>query len=68
MCRSSGGSRGDPGDTKSRQIAGLKDSKLLTALQRERLYAEITEKAVAWAVVMHRAGGVRRARACTSPM
>ena len=38
------------GDTKSRQIAGLKDSKLLTALQRERLYAEITEKAVAWAV------------------
>jgi ribonuclease HII len=37
-------------DTKSRQIAGLKDSKLLTALQRERLYAEITEKAVSWAV------------------
>jgi ribonuclease HII len=37
-------------DTKSRQIAGLRDSKLLTALQRERLYAEITEKAVAWAV------------------
>jgi ribonuclease HII len=38
-------------DTKSRQIEGLKDSKLLTALQRERLYGEITRKAVAWAVV-----------------
>src|SRR5215213_7534667 len=39
------------GDAKSRQIVGLKDSKLLTALQRERLYAEITEKAIAWSVV-----------------
>ncbi len=38
-------------DAKSRQIAGLRDSKLLTALQRERLYAEITEKAIAWSVV-----------------
>jgi ribonuclease HII len=38
-------------DTKSRQIEGLKDSKLLTALQRERLYGEITRKAVAWSVV-----------------
>ena len=38
-------------DAKSRQIEGLKDSKLLTALQRERLYAEITRKAVAWSVV-----------------
>jgi ribonuclease HII len=38
-------------DAKSKQIAGLKDSKLLTALQRERLYAEITAKAVAWSVV-----------------
>ncbi len=38
-------------DAKSRQIVGLKDSKLLTALQRERLYAEITSKAVAWSVV-----------------
>jgi RNA polymerase sigma factor (sigma-70 family) len=37
-------------DAKSRQIAGLKDSKLLTALQRERLYDQITEKAIAWAV------------------
>jgi ribonuclease HII len=37
-------------DAKSRQITGLKDSKLLTALQRERLYAEITQKAVCWAV------------------
>jgi ribonuclease HII len=38
-------------DVKSKQIAGLKDSKLLTALQRERLYAEITAKAVSWSVV-----------------
>jgi len=38
-------------DAKSRQIADLNDSKLLTALQRERLYAEITRKAVAWSVV-----------------
>jgi ribonuclease HII len=37
-------------DAKSRQITGLKDSKLLTALQRERLYAEITRKAISWAV------------------
>ena len=38
-------------DAKSRQIHGLKDSKLLTALQRERLYAEIVDRAVAWSVV-----------------
>ncbi len=38
-------------DARSRQIEGLKDSKLLTALSRERLYAEITRKAVAWSVV-----------------
>jgi ribonuclease HII len=38
-------------DAKSRQIKGLNDSKLLTALQRERLYAEITRKAIAWSVV-----------------
>ena len=38
-------------DTKARQIADLNDSKLLTALQRERLYGEITRKAIAWSVV-----------------
>jgi ribonuclease HII len=38
-------------DAKSRQIHGLADSKLLTAAQRERCYAEIVEKAVAWTVV-----------------
>jgi ribonuclease HII len=38
-------------DTKGRQIPGLNDSKLLTALQRERLYTEITRKAIAWTVV-----------------
>jgi ribonuclease HII len=38
-------------DARHRQIKGLNDSKLLTALQRERLYGEITEKAIAWSVV-----------------
>jgi ribonuclease HII len=38
-------------EAKARQIADLNDSKLLTALQREGLYAEITRKAVAWSVV-----------------
>ena len=38
-------------DAKSRQIPDLNDSKLLTARQRERLYTEITRKAVAWSVV-----------------
>ncbi len=38
-------------DVKSRQITGLKDSKLLTPRQRDQLYDEITAKAVAWAVV-----------------
>ena len=34
-----------------RPIAGLNDSKKLTARPRERLYDEIVEKAVAWSVV-----------------
>jgi len=38
-------------DAKSRQIRGLKDSKLLTAAQRERCYDEIMAKAIAWSVV-----------------
>lgn len=38
-------------DARSRQIPGLRDSKLLTPLGRDRLYAEITAKAVAWSVV-----------------
>jgi ribonuclease HII len=38
-------------DAKSREIKGLNDSKLLTALQRERLYEQIVAKAVAWSVV-----------------
>ena len=38
-------------DARSRQITGLNDSKLLSAAQRERAYAEITAKAVAWSVV-----------------
>ena len=39
-------------DARSRQIGGLRDSKLLTALQRDRLYREITAKALAWSVVV----------------
>ena len=38
-------------DTRSRQIPGLNDSKLLTPRQRDRLYDVITAKAVAWSVV-----------------
>ena len=38
-------------DARSRQITGLKDSKLLSPAQRERCYAEIVDKAVAWSVV-----------------
>lgn len=38
-------------EARSRQIVGLRDSKLLTARQRERLYADITAKALAWSVV-----------------
>lgn len=38
-------------DAKSKQIRGLRDSKLLSAAQRERCYAEILDKAVAWSVV-----------------
>src|SRR4051794_8656858 len=38
-------------DSKARQIDNLRDSKLLTPLQRERCYDEITRKALAWSVV-----------------
>lgn len=38
-------------DAKSKQINGLRDSKLMTALQRDRCYEEILSKAVAWSVV-----------------
>jgi ribonuclease HII len=36
----------DPG----RRVPGLRDSKMLPAAERERLYVEITETALAWAV------------------
>ncbi|MDN5804536.1 MAG: ribonuclease HII [Microlunatus sp.] len=39
-------------DSRSRQIGLLRDSKLLSATQRERAYAEITKKALAWSVVI----------------
>ncbi len=38
-------------DSPGRLIQGLKDSKLLSAAQRERAYAEIIAKAEAWSVV-----------------
>ncbi len=34
----------------ARPVSGLRDSKLLSASRRESLYAEITDKALAWAV------------------
>ena len=40
------------GRTPGSQVRGLKDSKLLTPLQRERCYDEILRKAVAWSVVL----------------
>lgn len=62
------------------EIPGLADSKLLTAAKRERVYQEILERALSWAVVsvepaecdelgMHQADltGLRRALACLSP-
>jgi len=39
-------------DTRSRQISLLRDSKLLSAAQRERAYDEILRKAVSWSVVV----------------
>ncbi|HYP44394.1 MAG TPA: ribonuclease HII [Propionibacteriaceae bacterium] len=39
-------------DTRSRQIRGLNDSKMLTPAARERCYREIVDKAVAWSVVV----------------
>lgn len=39
-------------DARSKQISLLRDSKLLSAAQRERAYDEIVRKAVAWSVVV----------------
>lgn len=38
-------------DSPARRISLLRDSKLLSAVQRERAYAEIIDKAAAWSVV-----------------
>lgn len=40
------------GSTPGSHVQGLKDSKLLTPLQRERCYDEIVAKAIAWSVVL----------------
>lgn len=39
-------------DAKSKQIPGLRDSKLMSPVQRERAYEHILDKAVAWSVVL----------------
>jgi len=39
-------------DAKSRRIPNVRDSKLLTPLQRERCYEQIVAKALAWSVVV----------------
>ncbi|MVA77098.1 ribonuclease HII [Auraticoccus sp. F435] len=39
-------------DRRSGEIEGLRDSKLLSAAQRERCYDEVVAKAVAWSVVV----------------
>ncbi len=39
-------------DGRRGQVPGLADSKLLTAKARERCYAEVTERATAWSVVV----------------
>ena len=64
-----------------RHIPGLADSKTITALERERLYVEITRRAIAWSVVsvtpaeidelnIHRASlqAMRRAVLAISPL
>ena len=48
------------GSTPGAQVRGLKDSKLLTPLQRERCYDEIVSKAVAWSVVLIEPGDCDR--------
>lgn len=40
------------GTSPSAQIQGLRDSKLLTPAARERVYAEVVAKALAWSVVI----------------
>lgn len=47
-------------DTRARQIPNLRDSKLLTAAQRERCYTEIVGKALAWSVVVIEPGDCDR--------
>ena len=46
-----GRGRGDPAPGKLGMIPGLADSKLLTETARERCYAQIVRRAVAWSVV-----------------
>ena len=41
-----------------RRVPGVRDSKLLTAAARERLYSEILERAVAWTIASASAGEV----------
>ena len=48
-------------------VPGLADSKLLTEKARERCYAQVVRRAVAWSVVVDRATTSATGSACTSP-
>ena len=52
---------------RDRRVNGIRDSKLLTERERERLFARITSWCVAWGVGCRLAGGVRRARHVGGP-
>lgn len=48
------------GPGRAGQVPGLNDSKLLTAAARERVYAQVVKRAVAWSVVVISAAEVDR--------
>jgi ribonuclease HII len=48
------------GDGRAAQVPGLNDSKLLTPAARERVYAQILKRAVAWSVVVISSADVDR--------
>jgi ribonuclease HII len=48
------------GSGRAAQVPGLNDSKLLTAAARERVYAQIVKRALAWSVVVIPAADVDR--------
>ncbi|MEK8107615.1 hypothetical protein NKG94_25655 [Micromonospora sp. M12] len=52
VCRSTGRGCGDAARGRRGEIEGLADSKLLTPASRERVYAEVVDRALAYAVVV----------------